>query len=226
VEIYGRIGPAQYVVAVQNGGVSRLRDFNSDKAMVARVSWNPARWLHVSGSAMRTGRLATVADNLSELWFGNAFFRALGPAATTATFSANLFEADATAHWRGGHVTASLGQVRYDDSDTRTDNARRLRYGSLEAVQEIAAPLYLAARFSSIRVSQGYPIAGWGPMGAFFFRPGVLTEELRRLSVGLGYRFGPPLVLKVEYGWESGRLTSGVSRDHEDFFGTQLGVKF
>jgi hypothetical protein len=63
-------------------------------------------------------------------------------------------------------------------------------------------------------------------MGAFFFRPGALTEELRRMSVGLGYRFGPPLVLKAEYTWESGRMTTGVRRDHEDFLGTQLGVKF
>jgi hypothetical protein len=63
-------------------------------------------------------------------------------------------------------------------------------------------------------------------MGAFFFRPGVLTEELRRMSVGVGYRFGQPLVLKAEYTWESGRLTTGMRRDHEDFFGTQLGVKF
>jgi hypothetical protein len=51
VEIYGRIGPAQYVVAVQNGGVSRLRDFNADKSVTARVSWAPARWLRVT--AMR-----------------------------------------------------------------------------------------------------------------------------------------------------------------------------
>jgi hypothetical protein len=175
---------------------------------------------------MRTGKLATVADNLSELWFGNGFFRALGPAATTATFWADLFEADATARWKHGHVTAALGHVRFDDSDARADNSRRLRYGYLEAVQEIAAPLYVAARYSAIHVPSGYPLAGWGPLGTFFFRPGVLTEELRRTSVGIGYRFGPPLVLKVEYAWESGRLTSGVPRNHENFFGAELGVRF
>jgi hypothetical protein len=226
VEIYGRLGGARYVVAVQNGGVSRLRDFHSDKSVAARVSWNPASWLHVSGSAMRTGKLATVADSLSELWFANGFFRALGPAATTPAFWANLFGADATVRWKRGHVTAALGQVRYDDSDAGTDNSRRLGYGYAEVVQEIASPLHLAARYSAIRAPRGYPLTGWGTMGAFFFRPGVLTEELRRTSVGLAYRFGPPLVLKVEYAWESGRLTSGVQRDHEDFFGTQLGVKF
>ncbi len=40
-------------------------------------------------------------------------------------------------------------------------------------------------------------------MGEYFFRPS-LTDELHRLSVGFGYRFGPPLVLKLEYSWEWG----------------------
>jgi len=54
----------------------------------------------------------------------------------------------------------------------------------------------------------------------------VLTTELRRLSVGIGYRFGPPLVWKIEYTWESGRLTTGERRDNEDFFGSEVGMKF
>ena len=226
LEVYGRIGPAHYVVAVQNGGVSRLRDFNSDKSVTARVSWDPARWLHLSGSAMRTGKLATEADGLSELWFGNGFFRSLGPEATTATFWANLAEADATVRWKTGQASAAIGHVRYDDSDTQTNNARQLNYGYLEAVQQITSPLFVAARYSEIRVDGGYPLVGWGKMGTYFFRPGALTEELRRLSVGFGYRFGAPLVLKAEYSWESGRMINGAKRDQENFFGTQLGVKF
>jgi hypothetical protein len=54
----------------------------------------------------------------------------------------------------------------------------------------------------------------------------MMTDELRRTSVGLGYRFGPSLVLKTEYAWERGRTVTGVTRDKEDFFGTELGVKF
>lgn len=226
VEVYGRIGPAQYVVAVQNGGASRLRDYNSDKSVTARVSWQPARWLRVSGSAMRTGKLATEDDRLSELWFGDAFFRAIGPEETTATFETNLFQADATARWKSGHVSVALGQARYDDSDTQADNSRRLRYGYLEVAQDLWDELYAAVRYSEIRAPGGYPLAGWGRRGQFFFRPGMMTEQLRRMSVGLGYRFGPPLVLKVEYSWESGRMTTGAARDHEDFFGTQLGMEF
>jgi hypothetical protein len=224
VEAYGRIGPAHYVLAVQNGGVSRLRDFDADKAVTGRVGWQPARWLSVSGSAMRTGDLAT-ADNLSELWFGNAFFRCIAPAGRAEAFRVTLAQADATARWPRGHLGLSLGAARYADSDPLADNTRRLRYGALEVVQAIAGGFFGAARYSEIRAPRGYPLAGWGTMGAFFFRP-VLTTALRRTSVGLGYRFGPPLVLKFEYTWETGRLTTGARRGNEDFLGTELGVRF
>ena len=84
--------------------------------------------------------------------------------------------------------------MQFDDSDTTTDNTRRMSYGSLEAVQDLAGRFYGAARFSAIRAPKGYPLAGWGNLGRYFFAPS-LTEELKRLSVGFGYRIGPPLVL-------------------------------
>lgn len=224
IEAYGRIGPAQYVIAVQNGGVSRLRDFHSDKSVTARVSWQPTRWLSLSGSAMRTGKIST-ADNLTELWFGNAFFRSIGPTARTPDFWVNLMQLDSTVRWKTGRLGLSIGQAHYNDSDPLADNSRTLKFGHVEGVQTITGALFGAVRHSEITVDRGYPLAGWAPMGAFFFRP-VLTEELRRTSVGLGYRFGDPLVLKVEYTWENGRTTTGLRRDKENFFGTELGMKF
>lgn len=225
VEIYGGLGRFQYALAVQNGGTSRLHDFNADKAVAARLGWDPGRWLHLSASAMRTGELGTATDSLSEVWFADGFFRALGPARSTGTFWADLYEGDATARWKSGHLSAALGRVRFDDSDTTADNARRMSYGYLEAMQGFGRGLYGAARYSAIHVPRGYPLAGWGNMGRYFFAPSF-AEELQRLSLGLGYRFGPPLVLKLEYARESGRQTTGASRDQEDFFGTELGVKF
>jgi hypothetical protein len=118
-----------------------------------------------------------------------------------------------------------LGQVRYDDRDPLADNARRMRYGALELVQSFTDELYVAARYSEIRAPKGYPLAGWGTMGRFFFAPS-LTEELRRFSAGLGYRFAPSLVWKLEYTWESGRMVNGARRNNEDFFGSEIGVKF
>ena len=116
-----------------------------------------------------------------------------------------------------------LGRVRFDDSDPLTDHARHLRYGSIELAQTLTGGLYGAARYSQIDAPRGYPLAGWGNMGKYFFSP-LLTERLRRMSVALGYRFADPLVLKFEYAWESGRMTTGASRDHEDFFGSDLGI--
>ena len=230
-ELYGKLGAWSYAVAVQNGGVSQLHDYNSDKTFAARLGWDPLAWLHLSASAMRTGKLATVSpatgtgDNLSSIWFANAFFRALGPASRTQNFWSNLYEADAVARWSGGQVAAALGQVQFDDSDPLVDNSRHLRYGYREAMQSLTEQLYGAARFSAIDAPGGYPLAGLGNPGEFFYRPS-LTEELRRLSLGFGYRFGPPLVLKLEYSWEWGRMLSGAARDQENFFGAEIGLKF
>jgi hypothetical protein len=231
IELYGSIGRATYVVAVQNGGLSQLRDFNADKSLAARIGLDPTGWLHLSASAMRTGEIATVSpitntgDSLSSIWFANAFFRALGPAARTTNFTVDLYEGDAVVSWKGGQLRAAVGGVRFDDSDPIVDNSRRLHYGFVEGMQSITEELYAAARYSEIRAPGGYPLAGWGNAGTFFYRPS-LTEELRRVSVGFGYRFGPPLVLKLEYSWESGRMLNGTPRDHEDFFGAQVGMRF
>jgi uncharacterized coiled-coil protein SlyX len=225
VEIYGRMGPLRYVLAVQNGGESRLRDFNSDKSVAGRLSWSPVAGWNFSASAMRTGELDAVGDALSEVWFGNGFFRSIGGAATTRTYWAELYAADGSYRWRNGHVAAAAGHARYDDDDTAASNERRMRYGSVEVVQGLTPELFAAARHSLIRAPGGYPLVGWGRMGTFFFRP-VLATELTRTSLGVGYRFGPPLLLKFEYAWESGRMTTGVPRDHENFFGSEIAVKF
>jgi uncharacterized coiled-coil protein SlyX len=231
VELYGSIGAWQYAVAVQNGGLSQLRDYHSSKSFAARLGWDPFRWLHLSASAMRTGKLATVSpvtsqgDNLSAQWFANGFFRSLGPASRTTNFWANLYEADAVAKWSDGKVSAAVGQVQFDDNDPLADNSRRLRYGYLEVMQAVTDHLYGATRYSAIDAPRGYPLAGLGNMGQYFFRP-TLTEELRRLSFGFGYRFGPPLVLKLEYAWEWGRTTTGDARDHEDTLAAEVGLRF
>ena len=230
VEAYGAIGAWAYAAAVQNGGGNVLHDYNADKALMVRLAWSPVSWLRVSGSALRTGELkvetATVpGDGLSSLWFANGFFRELGSTKTTGKFWASLYESDATARWKGGHATAALGRLQFDDSDLTANNARRMRYGYLEAAQDLAGGLYGAARYSEIRAPNGYPLAGWANPGEYFFAPS-LTEVLKRLSLGVGYRFGPPLVLKLEYSWEWGRQTNGAKRDQEYFFGTEVGLRF
>jgi hypothetical protein len=226
VELYGTAGRLSYVFAVQNGGHKTLRDFNREKAYTLRVGADPAGWLHASASAMRTGNLTIAGDFLSEVWIGGGFFRSIGPAATTKCFEATLYQADVRAHWEGGHLAAAVGQAEYDDDDTAANNQRKLKHFYVEAAQQIAGGLYAAARYSELSVAKGYLLQGLGNGGTFFYNGLPLTENLKRLSLGVGYRFGDPLLLKVEFAQEDGRMMNGQARDKEDLFATEIVVKF
>jgi len=224
LEVYGKLGKFCYVVAVQNGsGANGVRDFDGDKSVAGRISYDPVRWLHLSLSGMRTGDLNAQNDYLSALWFGGGFFRSLGSAATT-TFHANLVEGDVTARWSSGHLSAFGGYARYGDNDPAADNARGAYYFSVEGVQQLPHKFYAAARFSGITAQQGFPIVGNGNFGNYFFNE--LSTELWRLSLGLGYRFNDRLIVKAEYSLERGKEVGGDTRDEEDFFGTEAAFRF
>ncbi len=224
VEIYGASELVRYVVAVQNGG-DQLNDFNSDKAVTARLSLSPAPWARVSASAMRTGALDAGNDFLSGLWMGNGFFRSIGAPATTTTFGAELGELDAAAFWTGGSLKAAFGGARYQDNDTSADNTRHLTYEYLEAVQSLTPEFYGAVRVSELRAPGGYPLVGLGDFKTYFLT-GPPTTRLRRLSLGLGYRFNASLIWKLEYAIEDGELATGAPRDHENLLITEIAAKF
>jgi hypothetical protein len=225
VEAYGSLGGLNYAIAVQNGGPKTSGRLNSDKAVALRLAVDPSPRLHLSASAMRTGELD--ASDLSELWFANTFFRSIGPTATTRTFSADLVELDAAWRWSKGHLKAAAGRVNYDDDSTTADYSRQIDYHNFELKQAFGANFFGAARYSAIRAPKGYPLAGLGEVGKYFFNPfGPRTTRLERLSLGVGYQFAPPLVWKLEYSWETGRLTTGAKRNDEDMFSSLLGVKF
>lgn len=221
IEVYGRLGDLQYNVALQNGGVDK------NKSATARLGYNPVKSLHLSLSAHHTGRLSEQGDYLSPIWFGGAFFRGLAPIASSHIFEVTLLEADAVWKWKDGHVGANLGEARFDDDDPLADNFRRMHFGSLELVQQITGGLFGAVRYSEIRAPRGYPIMGQANGGKYFYNPyAPLTTDLERLSLGLGYQFGPPFVWKVEYSWENGRLVGGLSRNNEDLLSTEIGIRF
>ena len=150
VEIYGQVGKFSYFTAVQDGGINTLQNFHSDKSVAGRIAYDPAGWLHLSASAMETGHLNVAGDTISAVWFANGFFRAIGPAATTSGFWADLAEVDATVRWTGGQVKASGDLVEVEDNNTVRDDTRHLSYFSVEATQTLADRLYGAVRFSEI----------------------------------------------------------------------------
>ena len=83
VQIYGALGPVKYNLAVQNGWAKPSSHLNSDKAVTMRLAMAPTPYLRLSASAMRTGKLEAAKEGLSEIWFANTFFRAIGLDTTT-----------------------------------------------------------------------------------------------------------------------------------------------
>ncbi len=222
VELYGAFGKFSYAVAVQNGGIPDTRDFNSDKSVTARIGFDPNKHWHFSVSAMRTGNLDVSNDGLSALWFGGGYFKPLDYSATL--FHADLLEADTTFRWMHGHVSAFGGVIYYDDNAAASMSKRTVYFYSVEAQQQLARKLYIAARFSQLLAKNGFPIIGNGAFNNYFFGP--LTDELWRASLGLGYRFSEHLLLKTEYTFEGGHETGGNARNQEDLFSVEAALKF
>src|SRR6267378_4226051 len=64
----------------------------------------------------------------------------------------------------------------------------------------------VANRWSQMFARNGFPILGNGTWSEYFVGPGSsLTENLWRLSLGLGYRFNSNLLLKGEYSFNEGK---------------------
>jgi hypothetical protein len=223
VELYGRLGKFSYVAAVQNGGGNGLEDYDGDKSVAGRISFDPSPHWHFSVSGMRTGDLNAQQDMISALWFANGWFTSIGSPATTR-FHADLVEGDVAARWKSGHLSAFGGYARYEDNDPLADNGRDLFYYSIEATQDLVGKFYAAARFSQIFAPHGYPLPGFGNFEDYF--EDELTTRLWRLSLGAGYRFSDHSTLKLEYAFEGGETVDGESRDNEDFFGTEAAFKF
>ena len=227
LQVYGTLGPVRYNLAVQNGSHATMRDFDSDKSVIARVAFDPTSQLSLSASVMRTGDLTVAGDETSEAWFANAFFRAIGPPGAATVFDVELAEIDASYRWKTGHLKGNYGWANYSDNNPAADFSRDMTYYSVEALQYVTARLFAAARYSAIDAPGGYPLVGQGNAGKYFYNPyAALTKDLQRLSVGVGYRFSEPLVWKFEYSWEEGHLVNGTKRDGADMLSSLLGVRF
>lgn len=223
VELYGRSGRFSYVLAAQNGGIPDTRDFNSDKSLAGRIGYDPNRWLHVSVSGMRTGNLAVNGDQLSAMWFGGGFIRSLGSPATT-TFHGELVEGDVVALIPHGQLHAFGGYMHYGDNDPAGNNQRDVYYYALEGTRELTRKFYFAARFSQIFARNGFPLVANGNFEDYFIN--TLTDEIWRLSLGMGYHFSQNLVVKMEYSLERGTTTTGEQRNHEDQFSAEAAFRF
>jgi len=222
VEVYGALGKFSYVVAVQNGGGDDVQEYNGDKSVAGRISFDPNRHWHFSVSGMRTGDLNAQNEGASAEWFANETVQSIGSPATT-TFHVNAVELDMTARWASGYVQAFGGCAQYGDNDPAADNSRNIFYYSAGVVQNLPEQFYAAARFSEVIADKGIPLLGNGDYGDY---GDPLTSDLWRLSLGIGYRFSDQLIIKAEYAFEGGQQVDGESRNQENFFGTEIAFKF
>ncbi len=223
VELYGSLGRVSYAVAVQNGGSSASRDYTGDKSVTGRIGYDPANWLHLSVSGMRTGDLSAQQDVVSAMWFGGGFFRSVGSSNTTL-FHANLVEGDAQVRLDQFQFKTAGGYINYGDNDPNASNRRDVYYFYTEGTHDFTRKLYGAARFSEVFAHNGFPIVGNGDMGQYLFEE--LTSQYWRLSLGLGYRFSPNLIVKGEYSFNRGRELDGSTRDHQDLFALEAAFQF
>jgi hypothetical protein len=222
LEVYGRFRKFNYVLAIQNGGHPTLRDYNSDKAITARISLDPCQSVHLSLSGMRTGGLDVQGDMMSEMWFGNSFIRSLGSASTTV-FRGDVVEGDGQYRWSKGHIKAAGGYLHYEDND-HPNNQRHVYYYYAEGLQHLTERLYVAARWSQILAPDGFPIVGNGNFSHYFFQD--LTKDLWRLSAGAGWKFSQNLIVKGEYMFENGKTKTDGPRNHENMVSTELVFRF
>jgi hypothetical protein len=189
--------------------------------VTGRVGYDPNSRVHLSLSAMRTGNLKT-QNGTSALWFGNGWFIPVG-SSNTMTFHANLVEADLNLRLPYVQVKSAAGYVDYGDDDPRANNHRDVYYYFIEGTHDWTHEFYSAARFSEVFAPGGFPIVGNGTM-AEFLTP--VTTEYWRLSMGLGYRFSPNLLVKAEYSFNHGQTTDGKDRDAENEFALEAAFKF
>jgi len=223
VQLFGTVDKVSYNLAVQSGGGSASRDFTGDKSVAGRIGYDPAKWLHLSVSGMRTGELDVQNDVVSALWFGGGFFRSLGSPATTR-FQANLVEGDVQTRFSFLQLRGAGGYINYGDNDPNGSNHRDVYYYYVEGKYDLTRKLYAAARMSEVFAHNGFPIVGNGPMGAYLF--GNLTTQYWRLSLGAGYAFSKNLVMKAEYSLNRGVELDGTPRDQEDAFALEAAFAF
>lgn len=225
IEIYGGLDKFTYVLAVQNGGHPTLRDHTSDKSIILRLGYSLTDNVHASVSAMRTGDISTQGDELSEMWFGNGFFRTIGDPASTSLFNVDIAQADLSIGWGRTQFRISAGALEYSDNDSTAINRRDVYFYSVEGVYSLTRAWYAAGRFSAIEAgSDGFPIVANGSFNQRL--RGELTEDMWQLSLGIGYRWSDNLILKLEHSFLGGRLVGGQARNDENATAAQFAFGF
>jgi hypothetical protein len=214
---------------------SAQEGFNGDSGgklqVDAKLDVHPVPWALLSLSGLRIGALGSASTparsavewsgaNLSSFGAGTSVTNVQDGAAVADDPDARLgetvaWEADVVLREKGlGRLWLGAGGLVVRSADlSRYD--RRLRYWIAEGVLEGESlspslePLYAALRYSAIGTwtpERGY-LLGDLDAGSDL---GYNSRSVSWVSVGIGVRLGPQLVVKAEYSWVEFDLVRGV----------------
>ena len=221
VVVYGTLKGLGWIAAVTDGTDAQSAEDNPAKAFNLKFYGDPSSALYLSASYMRNGQAGKSAFE-----FGGSHFEPVGASHRSTNgvsgsdmVNATLFEVDAE-YALGGRVNlaGSFGRAMVDDQDDTFD--RDISWFSVQPHVTMTNSSYAVLRYSEIGTydsDRGYHFDGKttaGGNGSF----GYDTERFRRLSVGVGWRPNPRVVVKGEVGYDwfdliDGASTSGVGED-------------
>lgn len=218
VVIYGTLKGLGWIAAITDGTDKQSVEDNPAKAFNLKFYGDPSNSLYLSGSYMRNGKAGKSAFE-----FGGSHFEPVGASHRSSSgasgsdmVNATLYEVDAEYAF-GDRVAlaGSYGRAMVDDEDDAFD--RDLSWFSVQPRLTMTQSSYAVLRYSEIGTydsAQGYHFDGKTTAGgnASF---GYDTERFKRLSIGVGWRPNPRVVVKGEVGYDwfdliDGASTSGV----------------
>lgn len=232
VELYGKLGGANWIAALTNGASGTGRDDGPAKLVAVKLYGEPCADVYSSVSLLTTGNTTRSAFRLS-----GAPITPVGAGASSSAgvspsgeVNATCWEADARiAESRRVSLALQLGQAFIEDDADSFD--RDLTWYGIESSVRLSDDVDLLVRYSEIGTNDsdtGYIFSGKPVAQAEDL--GFDTHALRRLSGGLCWTVNPHLVGKVEVGhdWLDLIDVSPLAEDNHDrlFFGLELVASF
>jgi hypothetical protein len=232
VQVYGGLGPVDWITAVTNGAEGSGMDDGQGKLFATKLYGDAFRDLYLSGSALTTGDTEVSAFRLSGNTLGPV--GAGGPSAAGTSPSDEVstvcWELDALiARERRAHLGLQYGQATVDDDADAFD--RDLSWFKVEPGLRIRDDLELVLRYSAIGTfddDEGYRFSGKPIAEAESL--GFDTSSLRRLAAAVRWFVNPHVAVKAEIGQDRIELIDISPLDEENderlYFGIELVASF
>jgi hypothetical protein len=248
-DIESRFG---YVASVSDGDTSFANEGDSDKQVTLKLFANPTRWLHVSVSGARTGRLGSASSPAaSALWLGESWARAFGSGSAVPNFVNGVVVPDGPnvirdgyflggdavfKRSRWGQLWLAYGAFWIDSNRDAGLYDRTLQYWIAELQLEgrlahpVLEPFYLGLRVQGLGTydhDRGYLLDS-----RYAGTLGYNMESQTSYSAVVGWRLTRWLRLRAEYSHVDIGLVRGVPRsirsaaDAADSAAIEVGVHF